>query len=1539
MNAIDTTYSAGTSDAFALKLNPAGTALVYSTYLGGTATDDGTGIVVDSTGAAYITGTTQSKIGFPLKNANKSAPNFWYRSSFLSKLTPGGDALVFSTYVGGTYDEWAMAVYLDTLGNVYVTGQARSLDFPLSNGLYPATPDGALYVVKFNATGTMLYSTLTPSTTMALTVDTAGALYTATTGAGALTLSKLSATDASVVWTKNIAVDLTRTFEVHRLAATDTGALYVAGITGWDGLPMVNAFDTFNDFANIFLMRISADGATIEDSTYIGRGGFFRTYGIATDPTGGVWLAGSVNGGLPVTAIDVAPDGVSDAFVLKMKGAVTTVPITLTTSPPGLQVAADRVGGAAPRVYNWVPGSTHLLSTPDSQYLGGTVYNFLSWSENVPNFGTITAPARPVTITATFRATVCSYTVAPTTFTLGKAAQSFSMTITATPGCPWTTANTVPWISPYLSDGYTYATFNVDATTVARTGTFTVAGTTITVNQTLANQTPDITRGTPSAAFSTPQPFTLIASDADGATDIDRIYFVVNDSATVAPNTCHGFLERATNHLFLYNDNLGTLLGPITMGGSEFLQNSQCTLYGHLSEVTASTGSMLLVNLELALRGSFASRSLKLFALTADLAGQNSGWSQISTWTLMSPPVNLPPQVRTPVTPAPTGSPQVFAFAARDVDGAADISRLYFLVGTSRTATAGTCYGYYERAGNALYLYNDAGNAVTGPLAPGAAGLLENSQCVLFGATTAVASAAGVDLRINVGLGLKAPYAYTTKDVYLMAVDSAGGNSGWTTLTSWLPGSAFQPPMVLNGSPASPVGSPQTFTVQLRDADGYTNLSRIYFVANATATVALNTCHGFFDRATNAFYLYDDTLTVLRGPLAAGGAGFIENSQCRLDGTGSAVVAATGTDLSLGLTLSLKSPYSTSPRKLYFLAADAQAMDSGWVQISTWTNGVAPQPPSILSGVIPALTGPAQSISMTARDPNGAANIQRIYFVVNNSPFVAPNGCHGFYDRVTNAFFLYNDALTIAQGPLTPGAAGKLQNSNCEIDGPATAAPVLAGNDMTITPRLTLKGSLASTGQMVYAIATDMENAASPWTPLVSWTAATQANRPPSVIVPASGNWPSGPQGLPIAARDLDGASDIGRIYFLIDASTNITAVTCHGFYDRAANAFFLYADGLSPLLGPLAPGSAGTLQNSQCALSGATTALVSATGTDLVLNLAANLKGTFATQAKTVYLWATDNAGNNTGWTQIGTWAPPAGNRTPAIVSATPAAPTAATESFNLLARDADGFADLQRVYFLLAASPTVGVNGCHGFYDRVADAYFLYNDSLTAYMGPAGVLENSQCRLNGTTGTQVVSASGTDLTLRFGLTRKGAAATGTLNLYLLAADSAGANSGWVQAANWSVSGVTPPPSVISATPAAVTGRSQLLTVTARDANGASNIGRVYFQIAGSTAISGPVCHGFFDRAANAYFLWDDALTTITGPLTAGAAGTLSNSQCAISGPLTQSATSTGTDLTIRPHFTLQGALATGPQKVYFLVTDLAQRNTGWVQGGTWTP
>lgn len=62
-------------------------------------------------------------------------------------------------------------------------------------------------------------------------------------------------------------------------------------------------------------------------------------------------------------------------------------------------------------------------------------------------------------------------------------------------------------------------------------------------------------------------------------------------------------------------------------------------------------------------------------------------------------------------------------------------------------------------------------------------------------------------------------------------------------------------------------------------------------------------------------------------------------------------------------------------------------------------------------------------------------DLHRVYFVVNTGPTVPAGGCHGFYDRATNALFLYNDNLSLVTGPLTPGAAGVLQNSQCRVNG------------------------------------------------------------------------------------------------------------------------------------------------------------------------------------------------------------------------------------------------------------------------------------------------------------------------------------------------------------------------------------------------------------------------------------------------------------------------------------------------------------------------
>jgi hypothetical protein len=127
-------------------------------------------------------------------------------------------------------------------------------------------------------------------------------------------------------------------------------------------------------------------------------------------------------------------------------------------------------------------------------------------------------------------------------------------------------------------------------------------------------------------------------------------------------------------------------------------------------------------------------------------------------------------------------------------------------------------------------------------------------------------------------------------------------------------------------------------------------------------------------------------------------------------------------------------------------------------------------------------------------------------------------------------------------------------------------------------------------------------------------------------------------QTFSVTARDPNGATDISRIYFLVNANTSIPAGTCHGFYDRPANAIYLYNDALTTLSAPLVPGTAATIQNSQCAINGATTS-VTASGTDLILDLSITRQGSYATGTRNLYTWIADTANTGTGWLQISSW------------------------------------------------------------------------------------------------------------------------------------------------------------------------------------------------------------------------------------------------------------------------------------------------------------
>ncbi len=195
-------------DAFVAKLDPTGSALIYSTYLGGEADDFGAAIAIDSAGNAYVAGGTRSYQfpvtsgayqprlagvgGEPLKSCC-NLPLLDPGDAFVTKLNPTGSQLIFSTYVGGTLDDVALAIAVDATNNVYIGGYTISTNFPTTTGAYQRTFGGSEqqneffifgdgFITKLNPSGTALvYSTYFggygDDNVTSLAIDAAGNAY------------------------------------------------------------------------------------------------------------------------------------------------------------------------------------------------------------------------------------------------------------------------------------------------------------------------------------------------------------------------------------------------------------------------------------------------------------------------------------------------------------------------------------------------------------------------------------------------------------------------------------------------------------------------------------------------------------------------------------------------------------------------------------------------------------------------------------------------------------------------------------------------------------------------------------------------------------------------------------------------------------------------------------------------------------------------------------------------------------------------------------------------------------------------------------------------------------------------------------------------------------------------------------------------------------------------------------------------------------------------------------------------------------------
>ncbi len=270
----------GGRDAFALKLNASGTALVYSTYLGGTNTDSGTAIAVDASGNAYFAGDTMSA-NFPVLHAVQPVLGGG-TDSFLVKLTSAG-AISFSTFLGGAGNEHSGGVAVDSSDNVYIAGGTTSTNFPVVGSIQAVNGGGEnAFLAKINSTGTaIVYST-----------------YLGGSGGG-------GGAGASE--------------EANGVAVDASGNAYLAGVTNSANFPVtIGALQTsYNGVQDAFAAKVNAAGNALVYSTYLGGSSFNWISGLAVSSIGNIYVAGYTSSpDFPTVApIQTGFNGLYDAFV------------------------------------------------------------------------------------------------------------------------------------------------------------------------------------------------------------------------------------------------------------------------------------------------------------------------------------------------------------------------------------------------------------------------------------------------------------------------------------------------------------------------------------------------------------------------------------------------------------------------------------------------------------------------------------------------------------------------------------------------------------------------------------------------------------------------------------------------------------------------------------------------------------------------------------------------------------------------------------------------------------------------------------------------------------------------------------------------------------------------------------------------------------------------------------------------------------------------------------------------------------------------
>lgn len=982
----------GSIDAFVVKLNSTGTALIYATYIGGKGVDQATAIAVDSAGEAYVTGSTAS-YNFPLVSPIRTTLG-GSKNAFVLKLNSAGNALLFSTYLGGTASDAGTGIALDSSANAWVVGDTQSANFPVNRPMQQLFAGGTdIFISMFTSAGALNFSTFWGGTGVehagGVALDASGNIYVAG-GTYSVDLPVVAAlqprnagnqdafvmkfdfsgSSAAIIYATYLGGSGTATGEqANAITADANGNAYVTGVTNSTNFPVTagTVQTAYGGSQDAFITKLNPTGSALVYSTYLGGSSFDWANGIGIDSAGDAYIAGYTSSyDFPITGqIQPTLNGLYNSFV------------TILNSTGGVLAFSTYYGGTGSDTANAI-----AVDSSGNMFIGGQTSSInlpLETPLESTNIGGITGWVARLGVTAAPPQTPAAVSVTPTSgsgatavFTAkysdtggGSALTTTGLLVNSSAG-----TNQACWVT-YSPSSNLFSLAN----DVSSSGSLTTVpgGTSIQNDQCVLN-------GTVSSVAISGNTLTITVSlyFQPNFADAQTVYLSATDATSstgfVALGTWTATVPAPAPAVVSVSPSAGTGAGQtfVFTFSDAASANNLAAIAVLISPSTAYTNACYIVvdrnagTVALLWDSGLGSNSKPIGAATNLQNDQCSVGANSLTLTGQT----LTMAMTISFTGAFNGVKNIYMEAAEVGVNTGFIQEGTFLVVAAGIPTAtsvvpnsgsGTaqrfsftisdpggsggliamgmlfastlnfnnaCSLVWDSHAGTIALAYDTQANGATPIVPGTNTTASNAQCTLNAANTTVLVGTN-SVVVTVDLTFDASW-FGTKNIYLYAAETAS-NSGWVTVGTWSVTSGT--PAAVSVAPASGAGHLETFVFTVSDSAFAANITggAMLFTVGSPANLA-SACYAVFNRSTSQISLYNDAGTSFTSK-TVGSAATLQNSQCAVGYTS---VVASGTSVLFTLQIQFTTATFAGAKTVY-LEANEPSSTSGWVSVGTWT--------------------------------------------------------------------------------------------------------------------------------------------------------------------------------------------------------------------------------------------------------------------------------------------------------------------------------------------------------------------------------------------------------------------------------------------------------------------------------------------------------------------------------------------------------------------------------------------------------------------------